>query len=56
MQPARFRMTDAVFNIACAVTAVQLLSDGVYIAMNGRIFQPDKAVKNVEMNRFEALP
>ena len=55
MQPARFRMTDAVFNIACAVTAVQLLSDGVYIAMNGRIFQPDKARKNVAMNRFEAL-
>ena len=56
MQPARFRMTDAVFNIACAVTAVQLLSDGVYIAMNGRIFQPDNARKNVAMNRFEALP
>ncbi len=56
MQPARFRMTDAVFNIACAVTAVQLLSDGVYMAMNGRIFQPDKARKNVAMNRFEALP
>jgi L-asparaginase len=55
MQPARFRMTDAVFNIACAVTAVQLLSDGVYIAMNGRIFQPEKAIKNVEMNRFEDL-
>jgi len=56
MQPARFRMTDAVFNIACAVTAVQLLSDGVYIAMNGRIFRPDKARKNVAMNRFEDLP
>ena len=55
MQPARFRMTDAVFNIACAVTAVQLLSDGVYIAMNGRIFQPDKARKNAAMNRFEDL-
>ena len=55
MQPARFRMTDAVFNIACAVTAVQLLSDGVYIAMNGKIFQPEKARKNVEMNRFEDL-
>jgi L-asparaginase len=55
MQPARFRMTDAEFNIACAVTAVQLLSDGVYIAMNGRIFLPDKVRKNVAMNRFEAL-
>ncbi|MBV5268301.1 MAG: asparaginase, partial [Burkholderiaceae bacterium] len=56
MQPARFQMTDAVFNIACAATAVQLLSDGVYIAMNGRIFKPDQAIKNVALNRFEALP
>jgi L-asparaginase len=55
MQPARFKLTDAVFNIACAITAVQLLTDGVYIAMNGRIFDPDKTLKNIELNRFEAV-
>jgi L-asparaginase len=55
MQPARFRLTDAVFNIACAITAVQLLADGVYIVMNGRVFDPDNTVKNVELNRFEAI-
>lgn len=55
MQPARFRFTDAVFNIACAMTAVQLLPNGVYIAMNGRIFESDKVRKNVELNRFESL-
>lgn len=55
MQPARFRFTDAVFNIGCAVMAVQLLPPGVYIAMNGRIFDPLKAVKNREQNRFETL-
>lgn len=54
MQPARFRMTDAVFNIASAFTAVQLLPYGVYIAMNGRIFDPDRVRKNAERNRFEA--
>jgi L-asparaginase len=54
MQPAKFRMTDAVFNIACAFTAVQLLPPGVYIAMNGRIFDPLSARKNVDKNRFEA--
>lgn len=53
MQPARFRMTDAVFNIGCAVTAVQLLPEGVYVAMNGRVFRPDRVRKNVELNRFE---
>lgn len=55
MQPARFRFTDAVFNIAVAVTAVQLLEEGVYIAMNGRIFTPEQTRKNAEMNRFEEI-
>jgi L-asparaginase len=55
MQPARFRFTDAVFNIASAMMAAQTLPEGVYIAMNGRIFNPAKARKNVEMNRFEEL-
>ena len=55
MQPAKFRMTDAVFNIACAITAVQLLPDGVYVAMNGRIFNPEMARKNNKLNRFETV-
>jgi len=56
MQPARFRLTDAVFNIGCAIIAVQTLPEGVYIAMNGRVFDPDRTIKNVELNRFEELP
>jgi L-asparaginase len=55
MQPAKFRFTDAVFNIACAVVAVQLLPEGVHICMNGRIFDPDKTRKNRRLNQFEAL-
>jgi L-asparaginase len=53
MSPARFRSSDAGFNIACAITAVQTLNDGVYIAMNGRIFRPDNVRKNVEKGIFE---
>ena len=53
MQPARFRFTDAVFNIASAMMAAQTLPAGVYIAMNGRIFNPLTARKNVVLNRFE---
>jgi len=53
MQPARFRLTDAVFNVASAMMAAQTLLEGVYIAMNGRIFDPYKTHKNVEQNRFE---
>ena len=55
MQPAKFRFTDAVYNIASAITAVQLLPEGVYIAMNGRIFDPDRTVKNAALNRFEVV-
>lgn len=55
MQPARFRQTDAVFNIGCAFTAVQLLPPGVYIVMNGRVFDPERTRKNVERNCFEEV-
>ncbi len=53
MYPAQFRDSDAVFNIGCAVTAAQILAPGVYIVMNGCIFNPHHARKNVELNRFE---
>ena len=54
LNPARFEGSDAEFNIGCAVGAVQSLPPGVYIAMNGRIWDPGKVRKNVEANRFEA--
>ena len=54
LNPARFRGSDAEFNIGCAVGAVQSLPPGVYIAMNGRIWDPAKVRKNVDANRFEA--
>ena len=54
LNPARFEGSDAEFNIGCAVGAVQSLPPGVYIAMNGRIWDPSHVRKNVEANRFEA--
>lgn len=54
LNPARFRGSDAEFNIGTAVGAVQSLPPGVYIAMNGRIWDPLKVRKNVAANRFEA--
>lgn len=53
MQPARFKGSDAEFNIGAAVAAVQLLPEGVYIVMNGRVFDPDRVKKNRRKNRFE---
>jgi len=55
LSPARFQGSDAQFNIGTAVGAVQSLPAGVYIAMNGRIWDPARVRKNVEANRFEAV-
>ena len=55
LSPAGFRGSDAEFNIGCAIGAVQSLPEGVYIAMNGRIWSPDRVRKNVAANRFEPI-
>lgn len=55
MQPANFKFSDAPYNIACALMAVQLLKPGVYIVMNGKVFDPDKVIKDRKSNRFVSL-
>ena len=55
MQPARLRLSDAEFNVGFAIGVVQLLPHGVYLAMNAQVFDPRKARKNIELNRFEHL-
>src|SRR5215469_811958 len=53
LSPARFRGSDAIFNIGGAVLAAQALAAGVYIVMNGRVFDARKVRKNRDKNRFE---
>ena len=55
LSPARFKQTDAEFNIGFAMCAVQTLRPGVYIAMNGRVFEADRVRKNRTENRFEEI-
>ena len=55
LSPARFKGSDAEFNIGFAMGALQSLPFGVYIAMNGRVFLPDDVRKNRAANRFENL-
>ncbi len=55
LKPALFKTTDAVFNIGCAVSAVQTLAPGVYIVMNGCVFRHDQVRKNIEEGIFEAI-
>lgn len=55
LTPARFRTTDAVFNVGMAVATVQMANPGVYIAMSGQVFEASRVRKNREENRFEAI-
>lgn len=55
LKPALFKTTDAVFNIGCAVVAVQILEPGVYIVMNGCVFSHDRVRKNIQQGMFEAF-
>jgi len=54
LHPARFRDSDAVFNIGCALGAVQCMEPGVFIVMNGAVWDPHQVKKNVAANRFES--
>lgn len=54
LTPARFRTTDAVFNVGMAAAAVQLVEPGVYIAMSGQVFSAGEVRKNRDKNRFES--
>jgi L-asparaginase len=52
MQPATLRASDAAFNVGFALAAAQCLPAGVYIAMNGQIFDPAKTHKDRNAGRF----
>lgn len=55
LTPARFRTTDAVFNVGMAVATVQVAKPGIYIAMSGQVFEAGAVVKNRAENRFEFI-
>ena len=55
MIPYAFGSSDGLFNLGSALSFVQVLPPGVYIAMNGKHFAWDKVRKNRESGVFEAL-
>ena len=55
LSPARFKTTDAVFNIGMAVAAVQTLKPGVYLAISGQVFEAGNVRKNRNENCFEMI-
>ncbi len=52
MRPEKFSDSDAMFNVGAAIIAVQTLSPGVYITMNGQVYSWDKVQRNTETGQF----
>jgi L-asparaginase len=53
MVPYAFGSSDGLFNLGSALSFVQALPAGVYVAMNGRCFAWDDVVKNRALGIFE---
>jgi L-asparaginase len=55
MVPYAFGSSDGLFNLGSALSFVQVLPPGVYVAMNGQHFSWDCVRKNRESGCFEAI-
>lgn len=55
MIPYKFGSSDGLFNLGSSLAFVQTLPHGVYISMNGRIFNWDNVAKNRKLGEFEEI-
>jgi L-asparaginase len=55
MVPYAFGSSDGMFNLGSALSFVQVLPPGVYIAMNGQYFRWDEVRKNRQTGTFEPM-
>jgi L-asparaginase len=56
MVPYTFGSSDGLFNLGTAMAFVQTLSEGVYVAMNGRCFPWHSVRKDKRQGIFESVP
>ncbi len=54
MIPFTINYSDSLFNLGCAISAVQCLEEGIYISMNGKIFPWNDVRKNKTEGVFQA--
>jgi L-asparaginase len=55
MIPYAFGSSDGLFNLGSALSFVQVLPPGVYIAMNGKCFPWNRVRKNRDRGEFEEI-
>jgi len=56
MVPYKFGSSDGLFNLGSALAFAQTLPPGVYVAMNGRALEWNRARKNRQTGIFEEIP
>ena len=54
MIPYAFKDSDALFNVGCALGALSVLEEGVFIVMNGKVFRWDAVQKDKRAGVFVA--
>jgi L-asparaginase len=55
MIPIAFGSSDGLFNLGGALAVAQVLGPGVYVVMNGRVFNWDEVRKNRDTGVFERV-
>lgn len=55
MVPYSFGKSDASFNLGCALAFAQLTGHGIYITMNGKLFEWNNVRKNELTGKFEKI-
>jgi len=50
--PERFKNSDADFNLGLAVCAVSILGEGIYIALNGTVYEINKVKRDNESGMY----
>ena len=53
--PHGFSISDCSFNLGSALSFVQIIPPGVYVAMNGILFDGDNVRKNLETGKFQEI-
>lgn len=50
-----FAPSDGTFNLGYTIAQVQVLSPGVYVCMNGKVFSPEEVIKVLQEGRFSSI-
>jgi L-asparaginase len=50
-----FTLSDGPFNLGYALANLEIQNPGVYVAMNGKIFDPEKVMKIIKEGRFSSI-